>query len=121
MDDQLNVPALTIGTCLMTNILSGFGRISLPKQRSLLLFLPQAPQRYTDVRYPTEHTLCLAVAGLPEQLLFESQPWCVRLPMRNDARSLNHSIRWPSAYTAACANGTLTACWTRGIRNCDWK
>ena len=42
-------------------------------------FTTKAPQRYTDVRYPDGAYLVFGRedAGLPEQLLFENQPWCV--------------------------------------------
>lgn len=56
-------------------------------------FSTKAPARYCDVQYPNGCYLVFGREdrGLPEQLLHENQEWCVRLPMRADARSLNLS------------------------------
>lgn len=56
-------------------------------------FSTKAPVRYCDVQYPDGCYLVFGREdmGLPEQLLHENQKWCVRLPMRADARSLNLS------------------------------
>lgn len=49
--------------------------------------------RHTDVSYPDNCYLVFGRedAGLPEQLLFENKEHCVRIPMQNEARSLNLS------------------------------
>lgn len=56
-------------------------------------FTTKAPARYCDVAYPKGAFLVFGRedAGLPEALLFENQRQCVRLPMMEDARSLNLS------------------------------
>lgn len=49
--------------------------------------------RHTDVSYPDNCYLVFGRedAGLPEELLHENKEHCVRVPMQNDARSLNLS------------------------------
>ena len=56
-------------------------------------FSPKAPRRYTDMQYPDGTYLVFGRedAGLPESLLQQHQAACVRLPMRDAARSLNLS------------------------------
>ena len=57
------------------------------------MFSTKAPRRYTDVHYPAGAYLVFGRedAGLPEGLLREHAATCVRLPMRDAARSLNLS------------------------------
>ena len=56
-------------------------------------FTTKAPARYSDVQYPDGAYLVFGRedAGLPEDLLYRNQSQCVRLPMRQQARSLNLS------------------------------
>lgn len=56
-------------------------------------FTTKAPARYSDVEYPDGAYLVFGRedAGLPEDLLCRNQSQCVRLPMRQQARSLNLS------------------------------
>ena len=56
-------------------------------------FSTKAPQKYTDVIYPSPVFLMFGkeTAGLPEQLLMENKNRCVRIPMRDGLRSLNLS------------------------------
>ena len=56
-------------------------------------FSTKAPRRYTDVAYPDGAYLVFGRedAGLPEALLAANQDWCIRMPMREGARSLNLS------------------------------
>ncbi len=56
-------------------------------------FTTKAPRRYTDVAYPDRAYLVFGRedAGLPEPLLQANENTCVRLPMRDAARSLNLS------------------------------
>ena len=87
-------------------------------------FTTKAPQRYTDVRYPDGAYLVFGRedAGLPEQLLFENQPWCVRLPMRNDARSLNLSNTVAIAVYETLRQWDFDGLLDQGhLRNYDWK
>ena len=61
-------------------------------------------------------------AGLPEQLLFENQPWCVRLPMRNDARSLNLSNTVAIGVYETLRQWDFDGLLDQGhLRNYDWK
>ncbi len=56
-------------------------------------FTSKGPRRHTDVAYPDGACLVFGRedAGLPEELLRQNQPFCVRLPMRRGARCLNLS------------------------------
>ena len=53
----------------------------------------KAPQTYCDVDYPEDVFLVFGkeTAGIDEAILVKNQPWCVRIPMVDDARSLNLS------------------------------
>ena len=57
------------------------------------MFTTKAPRRFTDVQYPAGAYLVFGRedAGLPEPLLRAHADTCVRLPMREEARSLNLS------------------------------
>ncbi len=50
---------------------------------------------HSDVEYPHDKNVYIVFGredkGLPEQLLFENRDSCVRIPMRNNLRSLNLS------------------------------
>ncbi len=65
------------------------------KGGSFFYFSTKATKIYSEVEYPDNCYLVFGkeTAGLPEELLFENQESCVRLPMINDssARSLNLS------------------------------
>jgi len=56
-------------------------------------FTTKGKNVYTDVSYPDNAYLFFGREdkGLPEELLFENKEKCVRVPMRNDLRSLNLS------------------------------
>jgi tRNA (cytidine/uridine-2'-O-)-methyltransferase len=56
-------------------------------------FTTKGPTAYTAVNYPDEVYLVFGkeTAGLPEELLRDNKDHCVRLPMREQARSLNLS------------------------------
>lgn len=59
----------------------------------LYFFSTKAPRRYTEVNYPRRVFLVFGkeTAGLPESLLQENPDRCVRIPMRENLRSLNLS------------------------------
>ena len=61
--------------------------------RQLRLFSTKAPRRYTDVGYEDECFLFFGkeTKGLPESFLAAHADDCVRLPMIEEARSLNLS------------------------------
>lgn len=56
-------------------------------------FSTKAQNRHTDVEYPEKVYLVFGkeTAGLPENLLYENAESCVRIPMIDEARSLNLS------------------------------
>ena len=56
-------------------------------------FSTKAQNRHTDVQYPEKVYLVFGkeTAGLPEKLLFDNAEKCVRIPMIDEARSLNLS------------------------------
>lgn len=63
------------------------------KDMPLFFFTTKAQLRYTDVTYPGRVFLLFGkeTAGLPEKLLYDNPENCVRLPMRENLRSLNLS------------------------------
>ena len=56
-------------------------------------FTTKALNRHTDASYPDNAYLFFGkeTAGLPEELLKDNPDKCVRIPMQNEARSLNLS------------------------------
>lgn len=56
-------------------------------------FSTKAQKRHSDIQYPDNTYLVFGkeTAGLPEKLLFENPDKCVRIPMIDEARSLNLS------------------------------
>ena len=56
-------------------------------------FSTKAPHRHTDLSYPDNCYLLFGkeTAGLPEKLLFDNPDTTVRIPMIDEARSLNLS------------------------------
>lgn len=63
------------------------------KDGHFFYFTTKGLNRHTDAEYPDNCFLVFGRedAGLPEDLLFENKEHCVRVPMQNDARSLNLS------------------------------
>lgn len=59
----------------------------------MYFFSTKAPRRHTDVSYPERVFLVFGkeTAGLPESLLEANRDRCVRIPMRENLRSLNLS------------------------------
>ena len=56
-------------------------------------FSTKAKHKYSDVTYPDEAWIMFGkeTRGLPEELLFSNPETCVRIPMRDQLRSLNLS------------------------------
>ena len=56
-------------------------------------FTTKARRNYSDVSYQDGDFLVFGkeTKGLPEELLMQNEPTCVRIPMREQARSLNLS------------------------------
>ncbi len=67
--------------------------LSYAEDEKLFFFTTKAKKRYTDVLYPERVFMLFGkeTAGLPEELLYNNAESCVRLPMRNNLRSLNLS------------------------------
>lgn len=87
-------------------------------------FTTKAPRRYTDIVYPRGAYLVFGRedAGLPEALLHDNQPWCVRLPMRADARSLNLSNTVAVGVYEALRQQEFDGLLDHGhLRTYDWK
>lgn len=63
------------------------------KDSHFFYFTTKGLNRHTDAEYPDNCYLVFGRedAGLPEALLYENKETCVRVPMQNDARSLNLS------------------------------
>lgn len=63
------------------------------KDGKFFYFSTKAQNRHTDVSYPDKVYLVFGkeTAGLPEKLLFDNAKFCVRIPMIDEARSLNLS------------------------------
>lgn len=63
------------------------------KGGNFFYFSTKAQKRHSDVKYPDNTYLVFGkeTAGLPEKLLFENADKCVRIPMIDEARSLNLS------------------------------
>lgn len=62
---------------------------------SFYFFTTKGRKVHSEEQYPTEESVYLIFGredkGLPEDLLYENPDECVRIPMRNDLRSLNLS------------------------------
>ena len=67
--------------------------MEINKNENLFFFSTKAPNRYSDVLYPRRVFLVFGkeTAGLPEELLHAHKDHCVRIPMRENLRSLNLS------------------------------
>ena len=63
------------------------------KNNSKFLLTTKAHKSYSDVKYDPEAVLIFGkeTAGLPEKLRLEYEECCVRIPMIDEARSLNLS------------------------------
>lgn len=63
------------------------------KDDALYYFSTKAPRAYTEISYPDDVYLVFGkeTAGLPESLTTQHLDRCVRLPMRENLRSLNLS------------------------------
>ncbi len=87
-------------------------------------FTTKAPARYSDVQYPNGAYLVFGRedAGLPEELLYRNQSQCVRLPMRQQARSLNLSNTVAIAVYETLRQWDFPELLEHGqLRNYEWK
>lgn len=53
----------------------------------------KSAKSYADISYPQDCFIVFGkeTAGLPEELLIHNKEWCIRIPMKNEIRSLNLS------------------------------
>jgi len=67
--------------------------LELYKGHNFYFNTTKADKRYTDIQYLSDDLLVFGkeTAGLPETLLAANQGNCIRIPMVDDARSLNLS------------------------------
>lgn len=63
------------------------------KGEEFYYFTTKAPNCYSEVKYPERVFLVFGkeTRGLPEELLYHNRERCVRMPMRENLRSLNLS------------------------------
>ena len=93
------------------------------KDEQLYFFTTKAKQSYTDVVYPERVFLVFGkeTAGLPEDLLYANPDRCVRLPMRENLRSLNLSNTAAVAVYEALRQRDFAGLQTEGqLRNYTW-
>lgn len=59
----------------------------------LYMATTKAHQRYDEVSYPEDAWIMFGKesAGIPEEILVQYEPYCIRIPMKEDIRSLNLS------------------------------
>ena len=67
--------------------------LEINAEAPMYFFTTKAPRAYTDVSYPDGSFIVFGkeTAGLPEKLLEANPEKCVRIPMRENLRSLNLS------------------------------
>ena len=65
----------------------------LHSDKTIFYFSTKAPRDYSEQSYPDEVWLMFGreTKGLDEELLYKNYDMCVRIPMREDLRSLNLS------------------------------
>jgi len=67
--------------------------LNIHGDKNLFLYTTKAPRAHTDISYPEDVYFLFGkeTKGLPEWLLNKNYDKCVRIPMIDDARSLNLS------------------------------
>lgn len=67
--------------------------VELYKGHNFYFNTTKADKHYSEIQFTTDDFLVFGkeTAGLPEHLLKEYKEYCIRIPMVNDARSLNLS------------------------------
>ena len=63
------------------------------KENAFYFASTKAAKTYTEIVYPSHSFFVFGkeTAGLPEKLLNANIEWCIRIPMKNEIRSLNLS------------------------------
>ncbi len=89
----------------------------------MYFFTTKAPRCYADVPYPDGSFIVFGkeTAGLPEELLKDNPEKCVRIPMRENLRSLNLSNAVAIAVYEALRSNGFPALEDKGIpRTFKW-
>lgn len=84
----------------------------------------KAPQSYTDVRYEEDCYIMFGKesAGIPEEILVKNPKTCIRIPMRENIRSLNLSNSVAIVlYEALRQQGFRNLSETGTLRNYEWE
>ncbi len=92
-DKKLKRAGLDYWNLLDITIYKSLEDFFLKNSGPFFYFSTKAKNKYTDIEYPNGSYLVFGkeTAGLNEELLFENQEKTVRIPMIDDARSLNLS------------------------------
>ena len=87
-------------------------------------FSTKAPRKYTDIEYPDKFVIVFGkvTKGLPEKLLFNNPETTVRIPMIDEARSLNLSNSAAIAAYEVLRQWDFPELLNNGkLREFDWK
>ena len=87
-------------------------------------FSTKAPRKYTDIEYPDKCFIVFGkeTKGLPEKLLFDNPETTVRIPMIDEARSLNLSNSAAIAAYEVLRQWDFPELLNNGkLREFDWK
>ncbi len=87
-------------------------------------FSTKAPRKYTDIEYPDKCFIVFGkeTKGLPEKLLFNNPETTVRIPMIDEARSLNLSNSAAIAAYEVLRQWDFPELLNNGkLREFDWK
>ena len=123
-DKKLKRAGLDYWYLLDITYYEGLDDFFLKNDGPFFYFSTKAPSRYCDVQYPDGAYLVFGRedAGLPEELLYQNQSSCVRLPMRQQARSLNLSNTVAIAVYETLRQWDFPDLLEKGqLRNYDWK
>ena len=86
-----------------------FAEFSARNPGAYFFFTTKGRKVHSDAVYPNNAYLIFGREdqGLPEDLLFAHPEECVRIPMRNELRSLNLPIPLPLQYMKRCGSGII--------------
>lgn len=92
-DKKLRHAGLDYWSCLSLYCYDSLDDFFAKNSGNFYFFSTKAQHRHTDIAYPDNCYLFFGKesAGLPEKLLFDNADSCVRIPMMDEARSLNLS------------------------------
>lgn len=122
-DKKLKRAGLDYWHLLDITLYGGLDEFFVRNSGPFFYFSTKARRRYCDVAYPDGAYLVFGRedAGLPEALLYANEETCVRLPMRQAARSLNLSNSVAvGVYEALRQHGFPDLLCEGRLRNYDW-